>query len=178
MQIDVASPADCHDIAEVHVESWQHAYRGILRERYLASLSVPDRQAMWRRLVDREPSHLLVARRAGTVAGFIAFGASRDEGAPDDRAEVWAIYVRPGLWSTGVGRQLWLAAWQQMQTEGYTTVGLWVIADNARAIRFYERAGFVVEAGSDKPCEIGGTTVREIRYVFTPSIPKKPRAPE
>ena len=101
-----------------------------------------------------------------------------DDGAPDDRAEVWAIYVRPVFWCTGVGRQLWLAAWQQMQTEGYTTASLWVIADNARAIRFYERAGFVAEGGSGKACEIGGTTVREVRYVLTASIPKKPHARE
>jgi hypothetical protein len=88
MEIQAATSEDCRAIAEVQVDSWQHAYRGILPEQYLASLSVAEREAMWRRMVERQPSHLLVARAAGQVVGFVAFGASRDEGAPNDRAEI------------------------------------------------------------------------------------------
>jgi len=166
MRIEAAKPEDCRAIAEVHVESWQHAYKGLLPERYLASLSVDEREAVWRRRVEEQPSsHLLLARGAGQVAGFIAFGASRDEDAPAHRAEVWAIYVRPAFWSAGVGRELWLTALQHIHSEGYETVSLWVVAGNERAIRFYELAGFVAEPGSRKELAVGGTTVEEVRYV-------------
>jgi hypothetical protein len=94
MEIQTATVEDCRAVAEVHIESWQHAYRGILPEQYLASLSVADREVMWRRLVEQQTSHLLVARAPGQVVGFVAFGASCDEGAPIDRAEIWAIYVK------------------------------------------------------------------------------------
>jgi ribosomal protein S18 acetylase RimI-like enzyme len=165
MEIQAATSEDCRAIAEVHVDSWQHAYRGILPEQYLASLSVAEREAMWRRMVERQPSHLLVARAAGQVVGFVAFGASRDEGAPNDRAEIWAIYVKSASWSTGTGRLLWLEALQRIVAEGYKSVSLWVIAANERAVRFYERAGFVVEPESRKSFELGGTTLEELRYV-------------
>ena len=135
MEIQAATPDDCHSIAEVHVESWQHAYRGILPSPYLASLSVPEREAMWRRMVEQQPSHLLVARADGQVVGFVAFGASRDEGAPADLAEIWAIYVKAASWSTGAGRLLWLEAQQRIVAEGYKSISLWVIAGNARAVR-------------------------------------------
>jgi ribosomal protein S18 acetylase RimI-like enzyme len=165
MEIQAATSEDCRAVAEVHVESWQHAYRGILPEQYLASLSVAEREAKWRRTVERQPSHLLVARAAGQVVGFVAFGASRDEGAPNDRAEIWAIYVKAASWSTGAGRLLWLEALQRIVAEGYKSVSLWVIAGNERAVRFYERAGFVVELESRKSFELGDTTLEELRYV-------------
>jgi ribosomal protein S18 acetylase RimI-like enzyme len=165
MEIRAATSEDCKAVAEVHVESWQRAYRGMLPEQYLASLSVAEREAMWRRMVERQPSHLLVARAAGQVVGFLAFGASRDEGAPNDQAEIWAIYVKAESWSTGAGRLLWLEALQRITAEGYKSVGLWVIAGNERAVRFYERAGFTVVPESRKSFELGGTTLEELRYV-------------
>jgi len=169
MQIEPATSEDCRAIAEAHVESWQHAYKSILPEPYLASLSVPGREALWRRMLEGQPSHLLVARDAGQVVGFVAFGAARDEGAPTDRAEIWAIYVKPAFWSTGAGRLLWLAASQQIRAEGYKTGSLWVVAGNQRAIRFYERAGFVAEPQSRKQFELGGAMLEEVRYVFAPA---------
>jgi len=165
MHVEAASSEDCRAIAEVHVESWQHAYGGILPKEYLASLSIAEREAIWRRMVKSQPSHLLLARSAGEVAGFVAIGASRDEDAPSDRAEVWAIYVKPAFWSTGAGRQLWLAALQQTHAEGYKSVSLWVIVGNERATRFYERAGFIAEPESRKQFELGGVILEEVRYI-------------
>ena len=115
MRIESATSKDCRAIAEVHVESWQHAYKGLLPEAYLASLSVAEREAMWQRVVEREPSHLVLARADNQVVGFVAFGASRDEDAPAGRSEIWAIYVKPACWSTGAGRHLWLEALQRIQ---------------------------------------------------------------
>jgi ribosomal protein S18 acetylase RimI-like enzyme len=166
MEIQAATSEDCRAVAEVHVDSWQLAYRGILPEHYLASLSVAEREAMWRQVVERQPPPLLVARSAGQIVGFVAFGASRDEDAPSDRAEIWAIYVKASSWSSGAGRLLlWLEALRRIVAEGYKSVSLWVIAGNERAVRFYERAGFVVEAESRKSFELGGVTLQELRYV-------------
>lgn len=166
MEILPAALEDCRSIAEVHVESWQHAYREVLPEQYLASLSVVEREAMWCRVVKRHPSHLLLARSIDEVVGFIAFGPERDDGAPRDQAEVWALYVKPAFWSTGAGRLLWLAALQQMLADGFRSVSLWVIAGNARAVRFYERAGFVAEPEARRFVELGGASLEQHRYVY------------
>jgi ribosomal protein S18 acetylase RimI-like enzyme len=165
MRLDSATTEDCRAIAEVHVESWQRAYKGILPEEYLATLSRDEREAMWRQMVERDPSHLVLARSADQVVGFVAFGASRDADAPADRAEIWAIYVKPACWSTGAGRLLWLEALQRILAEGYRSISLWVLVGNERAARFYQRAGFVAEPESRKSFEIGGVTLEELRYV-------------
>ncbi len=119
----------------MHVASWQRAYAGIVPDAYLASLSVAEREHNWRQLHEQQPAHLLVARDAGGVTGFVAFGASRDADAPAAGGEIWAIYVAPQAWSAGIGQRLLHAATEQLQSEGFCTTSLWVIAGNQRAMR-------------------------------------------
>jgi len=45
---------------------------------------------------------------------------------------------------------------------GYSTVTLWVLRDNRRARRFYERAGFVPDGATNVLTGLGG--IRELRY--------------
>jgi hypothetical protein len=42
-----ATPADAHAIANVLVQSWRAAYRGLLPDDVLAGLSIPDREQFW-----------------------------------------------------------------------------------------------------------------------------------
>jgi ribosomal protein S18 acetylase RimI-like enzyme len=60
---------------------------------------------------------------------------------------------------------LWKAACRDLQEQGFRSVTLWVIRDNARAIRFYERSGFAIEADSAKEFELGGAQITELRLV-------------
>ncbi len=165
LRIEPAAPIDAQPVAEVHVLSWQHAYRGIFPDEFLAQLSVERRTAMWRDAIATGRPQLLVARIDDCVAGFIAFGPCRDEAAPETTAEVWAFYLAPDHWSTGMGRALWQAARGRMLLQGACRASLWVLASNPRAIRFYLAAGFKPEAGSIKPFTIGGVQVQEERYV-------------
>lgn len=165
MAIHRATAADCRAVAEVHVESWRYTYKDVMPAQFLASLSVDEREEMWRQLVERHPEHLLVARKDDKTLGFVSFGACRDGSAPATTAEIWAIYVKPSSWSTGVGRNLWLAALQQMRRERFLAVTLWVLSNNCRAIEFYKRAGFTPEPGAFKQLDIGGVTLEEQRYV-------------
>ncbi len=88
------------------------------------------------------------------------FGAARDDDLPGGTSEVYAIYVHPDAWSTGAGRALMTEALVQL---GDVAVVLWVLEDNHRARRFYERAGFVAD-GSRKHAEMPGGPIPEVRY--------------
>jgi ribosomal protein S18 acetylase RimI-like enzyme len=164
MTIVPASPALCRSIAEVHVLSWQKAYSTLLPRDYLATLSVEQREEMWRASLERGTPQVLVAADAGSVVGFVAFGPSRDEGAPSNQWEVWALYLKPEQWSRGVGRELWLSALAQMRNSGVSAVTLWVIAGNERAIKFYSAAGFSEKPHSAQEFSLGGVQLHEVRY--------------
>ncbi|MDO6814487.1 GNAT family N-acetyltransferase [Cobetia amphilecti] len=165
IKIQSATINDCFEVAILHVKTWQHAYRGMLPECYLNSLSVSDREIMWRRMIKQQSAQLLVARIAEQITGFVAFGASRDKDASIDRSEIWAIYVAPESWSMGIGHSLWVSAQQEIIAKGYTSASLWLLADNEKALRFYERVGFTLEPSSRKSFELGGVEVEEIRCI-------------
>jgi ribosomal protein S18 acetylase RimI-like enzyme len=165
MEILAALPEDCRSIAEVHVQSWRAAYGGVLDAAFLSGLSVDHREVSWRQVLSEGKSELLVGTEAGSVIGFSSFGPSRDSDAPPHRGELWALYIRPDTWSTGAGRELWQATRARLRSKGFSSMSLWVLERNTRAIRFYSTAGFVAEPGSEKEFELGGTKVRELRMV-------------
>jgi ribosomal protein S18 acetylase RimI-like enzyme len=167
MQVTVAQREDCRDIAGIHVASWQSAYASLLPADYLASLSVPDREESWISILATSASCTLIARRDGSALGFVTFGHCRDEDAGLQRGEVWALYVAPDAWASGVGWSLWEAARVRMLHQGSSEVSLWVLSGNARGLRFYESVGFRREPHSAQFFERGGTKVSEVRLLFS-----------
>ncbi|MEV4532285.1 GNAT family N-acetyltransferase [Asanoa sp. NPDC049518] len=82
----------------------------------------------------------------GTVIGFVTIGPYRNHQDRTDLdptvGEVLAIYLEPDRIGTGVGRELMRAALTELGQRGYKQVRLWVLEDNHRSRRFYEKAGF------------------------------------
>ena len=165
MQVVSASPEDARAVAEIHVSAWQAAYASILPADYLASLSVESREAMWSKCIAAGTPELLVVKESGVVQGWLSFGQSRDEASPKTEAEVWAIYVSPPAWSTGVGRLLWQRARELMLVQGFKSCILWVLAQNDRAIKFYHSAGFFHDGSAPKSFVLGGARLQEVRLV-------------
>jgi GNAT superfamily N-acetyltransferase len=52
------------------------------------------------------------------------------------------LYVLPQFWSRGVGRALHDSVLERLRAEGCERCQLWVLEDNDRARRFYERLGW------------------------------------
>jgi GNAT superfamily N-acetyltransferase len=77
--------------------------------------------------------------------------------------EVYALYVTPDWWSTGTGRSLMSRAVAALSDAGYERAVLWVLEANARARRFYDRAGWILDGASNVLDGLGG--VVEVRYI-------------
>ncbi len=104
------------------------------------------------------------------VVGYASYGPERDQNgaigqAPLDSgspqkcvAELYALYVAPAWWSTGTGRALMDRVLAEVRAEGYPRIVLWVLEENARARRFYERAGFRPSGASQVLHGLGGVT--------------------
>lgn len=158
-----ASTVDAPAIARIHVASWREAYRGIVPDAVLAGLSTERRETYWRTALAEGVPQVYVARVDDEVVGWIAVGPCRDDGAERDLAELWALYIEPSYWSRGVGRALWQRARQWLIVEGFRVVSLWVLEDNARAIRFYRAVDFHLDPSRVQERVFDGKTLREIR---------------
>lgn len=172
MEVRQARDEDVRSIAEIHVRSWQAAYRGILPDELLNGLSVSERETSWRALLSaRDGLWLtLVAECDGGFAGFCSVATpSRDEEATERTAEIGALYVDPSHWHRGAGSAMLLAALGELSTRGYRDVILWVLPKNHAALTFYERFGFEAEEGAKKREERSGRPVIRLRASLPPA---------
>jgi RimJ/RimL family protein N-acetyltransferase len=168
--IRLAVPDDAPGIGRVHVESWRATYPGIVPQPILDRMSVERRAAFWREAITRsldastdggERVWVAVGAR-GEVAGFASIGSARDDDLPPGAGELFAIYLAPERWSTGLGRRLHDAAVDDLAVR-HDLLVLWVLTANARARRFYERAGWVAD-GRARILDFDGTPIEEMRY--------------
>ena len=141
--------------AYVHWRAWHEAYPGLVSQEYLDRLTLKKCEKIsfdW-------PDNLLVAKDAGRVIGFVGYG-DRGEEAPDT-GEIFSLYILSEYYGKGVGRQLMDAALEQLR--GYRQICLWVLKDNKRAIRFYQKCGFSPDGE-----EIYGAAIaaKEIRMIL------------
>jgi GNAT superfamily N-acetyltransferase len=160
MEIRLANGADAQAIETIRVRGWQTAYRHLFPVDELHALPVDG--ARWRPRLERPPpgwSTFVAEDDAGLVVGFTAVGPSRDE---RGLGELYAIYVDPDAWSTGAGRALIERAEEQLLAR-YEVATLWVLEDNPRARRFYERAGWAPD-GARKAEARWGVRAPELRY--------------
>lgn len=167
MIVRPATADDARGIAEVHVHSWQVAYRGLLPQEFLDGLAVESRLAGWQSVlsaVDWPRSGIVVAADGDALLGFVHFSPTRDEDCdPSTVGEVTTIYVRPDTFAQGVGRRLMSEALMALQEAGYAEAALWVLENNARAIAFYTAGGWRPD-GDRKDDLVAGIGVTEIRY--------------
>jgi RimJ/RimL family protein N-acetyltransferase len=156
-----ASPQDARGIAEVHVRTWQAAYRHAFPAEVLDRLSVEERETRWRGGLD-EGATVWIAVDGERVVGFAAAGPSDTE---EDVAELFSMYVLPEQWGSGAARELMAAVVAWFLEQQYTTAMLWVLADNPRARRFYEREGWRFDG--TRTDSVRGVEVEEVLYRLT-----------
>ena len=83
--------------------------------------------------------------------------------AEQDAGELYAIYVLPQAWGSGAGAALMREAVAGLREAFDGDAVLWVLEDNPRARRFYEREGWRLDGGRKRDTFLG-VEVGEVRY--------------
>jgi GNAT superfamily N-acetyltransferase len=159
-------------MARVHVDSWREAYANLLPAAVLDALSYAERERQWGEWLARSDIDIFVAEERvpeegapeapGTIVGFSAGGAKRDEGV-DVPGELYAIYLMARFHGAGVGRALFEAVRTCLRARRLTPFQLFVIAGNP-ACAFYERLGG--RSVLTQPANVRGANIVEHVYVF------------
>ncbi|MBQ8954363.1 MAG: GNAT family N-acetyltransferase [Clostridia bacterium] len=143
--------------AYVHWKAWQEAYRGIVDQQYLDGMTLEKCESIAYRWLD----NILVTKDGDSVVGFAGYGKARDDDL-ENAGEVFAIYILSDYYGRGVGYALMQAALARLAD--YSQVAVWVLKDNKRAIRFYERCGYRFD-GREQTLRLGSPIV-EARMVL------------
>ncbi|MEU9659875.1 GNAT family N-acetyltransferase [Streptomyces chartreusis] len=165
IRIRPMTPADCDRVAEIRIGGWRSAYRGLIPQSYLDALDVAQDAERRRGYFSQGDGSVvdLVAVRDGEVVGWACHGPYRDGEVRTEDVELYAIYVDPGRYGAGIGHALLQESVRRCTAAGHPRMLLWVLKDNARARRFYERAGFHAD-GAEEPFDVEGVEVPEVRY--------------
>ena len=149
--------AEIEGKAYVHWKSWQETYTGLIDADYLQQMTLEKCLKMAKKWRD----NILVAKDGEKVVGFVGYGAHRDPTLADT-GEVFSIYVLKEYHDQKIGYRLMNAAVEALAA--YSQIAVWVLKDNDRAIRFYQRYGFGFDGAEQEI--VMGTPNAELRMIY------------
>ena len=162
MEVRYVTAADNFlDMSDIYEKSWKFAYRGTIPDSYLDSIP-KDR---WVNSIASR--HSLVMSENDQIIGTASFGKSR-WAQYGDYGEIFSIYLLPQYMGKGYGQYLLNTCVKELQKSGFHKIMLWVLEENQRARKFYEKNGFLC-ADIFLNDTIGGKNLREVMYVLTDS---------
>lgn len=161
MEIRHLAPGDdLNEISSIYENSWKYAYKDIIPQEFLDSIP----EGRWAKSLDAEGRDNLLLFIGNKLAGTACICSSRWESHPGC-GEIVSIYLLPEYMGKGHGGALLESCIAELKNKSFRTVILWVLEENTRARRFYEKHGFVCTDEYLNDC-IGGRELREVLYLL------------
>ena len=134
VEIRKATKDDARQIAEILVEDWKIAYRGIIDSDFLDSMDAEERR-------QREITRYQIYTVAAAGSEVLGFSWNEADGVEGADCEIVALYVRYADRKSGIGKALFRDAADTFRAAGKKTMIVWCLSENAEARKFYERMG-------------------------------------
>jgi ribosomal protein S18 acetylase RimI-like enzyme len=163
MTVDIrdATPEDASDMQRVAEQAWYEAHAPIIGEDTTAEFLEQYYDSGSLRNIIEDPGWITAVADTGeAVVGFTSGGPDEDEAG---LVHLGRVYVTPAQWGNGIGKQL-LDAFERRAAEFGDRISLRVMAENERAVRFYDSAGY------DRQEEIYDENVETTSYVYVKEI--------
>lgn len=140
--------------AFVHWKSWHETFSGLVAQEFLDAYTLEKCEKM----AYDQPDNTIVAKLEERVIGFLGYGDRGNE-APDT-GEIFWLYVLKEFHGKGVAQQLLNAGIERLNN--YPQICLWVMKENKRAMRFYQKCGFIPDGEEFFSSELGTTEIRMV----------------
>lgn len=155
---------DLKAVAEIVVNGWKAAYRGIIDDDFLDSLNAND--AYQRMLKNYQENGFVVAEIDNEVVGFCRYTLENlfSKEYTEIDGEISAIYVKPELKRNGIGKKLFEYVFNEFKKNGNKKIILWCLKENYPSRAFYEKMGGIL-CGESMIIR-GGKKYKEVGFQF------------
>lgn len=178
--VDACEDRHFQDMSLLHALGWRSAYHGYIPDSFL-SANVTD--GRWIPVFQQNYAegiyHGLLAYHGDMPLCCATYGPARVDHAAGDTicsfsspdlanwGELVSLYTHPHCWGQGYGSVVMKEILKRMQAAGYPGCFLYVLRENDRARRFYEKHGFTWDGHSLEVALPPDTTLTDLRYCKT-----------
>ena len=164
--IRYANKDDADTIALINSKSFQQTFRGIIPEDFL------EERFSYERLKERLYKELnegttisCIMYKDDIPVGMLTFAQDDYKERDNSEIDLWRIYLLPEYWGQNLGKEFIDWGIKELTRKGYEKVALWVVEENERARKFYEKVCFA----HDGEIRIinPGREIKEYRYIKT-----------
>ena len=158
---------DCPDLARILIEASDDAFRGLVPDSCLDSLTIEESVLNWRKNflpggALEKGEYLFVATTVSNqVTGFAMGG--RESGRDDYQTELSVLMVDPCWQKKGIGRGLVQKMAQRFIQAGYYSMLVGVLKENPNQL-FYEHLG--ARKLDEQPFDWNGYAMVESKYIW------------
>jgi len=132
---------DSRSASYIYAMSWKSAYKGILSEKVLEDIPLDRWVDAFNGNYQTRRFEVAIMNIDGEDIGAGAYGLSRDYHDPAI-GEITSMYFLDAVWGKGYAESLMHFMLGRLKETGCSKVHVWVLKDNRRAQRFYEKCGF------------------------------------
>ena len=136
ISIRKALPEDAYEYALCRISCHQSAYKGIMPDDYLSNLSTEADKFAARFQKDFSTPgtcEFFCVNHSEKMVGFLIIDTAD--------CEIWAIYLTEEFRGMGCGKQILDFAVERLLPVSKGEISLWVLEENHKARRFYEKHG-------------------------------------
>jgi ribosomal protein S18 acetylase RimI-like enzyme len=164
VNIRYANKDDAQAFGLIYSQSYQAAFRGIIPDKILNDVFSPEKRSEGLLRELSTGSHIsAILFKDDIAAGILTYGSSKDIDLNNSYIEILRIYIQPSYWGQNLGAELMAWGLDKLQQQGCAKVTLWVIEENMRARKFYEKLGFVQD-GVTRTINVG-KDIKDLRYI-------------
>ena len=162
--IRYAKLEDAEVLGKIHSESLQAAFKNIIPDHILNNdFSIERRTKSFIRELSVGSPRTAIVFEGSEPAGLMSFGKCRYGNNDKSWIEIWRVYLAPKFWGSGIAEELMEWGINEILKENITNIELWVLEDNLRARKFYEKIGF--KHGNTVQMISMGKELKELRYI-------------
>ena len=166
MEINIryATMDDADSLGFIYSQSYQTAFRGIIPDNILDDVFSFEKRSegLRKELFEGSPANVIMYKENKPV-GILTYGKSKDKDLEDLAVEILRIYILPSYWGQNIGAELMAWGVEELRQKGYSKISLWVIEENKRARKHYERMGFAHD-GESRIINVG-KEIKDLRYI-------------